>query len=99
MAHQASGGKAGWTAAGAAGGVLLSEGVQHLGNKQSKKAYEDGYDQGRSDAVRQQYWMMVDEQSAHLETENFSFYQFPVPEHDAAGTTMLPSLRTLRIHE
>lgn len=99
IAHKASDGNAGWTAAGAAGGVLISEGIQHLGTKKTKKAYEDGYDKGRSDAVRQKYWMMVDDQKSDPSTEAFSFYEFPVPAHESDGAMILPSLRTLRINE
>jgi len=99
VAHKASNGSSGWTAAGAAGGVLISEGIQHVGNKKAKKAYDTGYDKGRSDAVRQQYWMMVDEQKSDPASDAFSFYEFPVPAHTSDGATILPSLRTLRINE
>src|ERR1039458_1670051 len=49
----------GITAAGAAGGVLLSEGGFYLAGKASDNAYTTGYEKGRSDAVRQQYWIQV----------------------------------------
>jgi len=74
IAHEASDGSPEWTATGAAGGVLISEGIQRLGNKKAKKAYDDGYDKGRSDAVRQQYWMMVDDQRSDPATNAFSRY-------------------------
>lgn len=99
IGHKTSNGDKGWTAAGAAGGVLISEGIQHLGNKKAKKAYDTGYDKGRSDAVRQQYWMMVDDQKSDPQSDAFSFYEFPIPGHQSAGATILPSLRTLRINE
>lgn len=45
------------TTAGAAGGVLLSEGMHYLAKKETTKAYASGYDKGKSDAVKQQYWL------------------------------------------
>src|SRR5688572_6623448 len=59
LAHEVSNGDPLATAAGAAGGVLLSEGVHFAAKKQSARAYSAGYDKGRSDAVKQQYWRYV----------------------------------------
>ena len=42
------------TAAGAAGGVIVSETLHYAAKKQSEKAYAAGYDKGKSDAVKQQ---------------------------------------------
>ena len=38
------------TVAGAAGGVLVSEGLHHAAKTQSDKSYANGYDKGKSDA-------------------------------------------------
>jgi len=46
-------------AGGAAGGVLLSETSNYLAAKEADKSYQNGYDKGRSDAVKQQYWLYV----------------------------------------
>lgn len=99
IGNKLSDGDIGWTAAGAAAGILTSEGIQHLGNKKNQKAYGTGYDKGRSDAVKQQYWLMVDAQSQESSNAEFTFYQIPVPEHQAVGTSLLPSLQSLRIQD
>ena len=51
-------------AGGAAGGVLLGEGLHYANSKQNDKSYQNGYDKGRSDAVKQQYWLYVSMQQA-----------------------------------
>ena len=53
LGHELSGGDPLATAAGAAGGVLLSEGLHYAAGKQAEKAYATGYDKGKSDAVKQ----------------------------------------------
>ena len=59
LGHELSNGDPVATAAGAAGGVILSEGLHYAARKQSDKAYAAGYDKGKSDAVKQQYWLYV----------------------------------------
>jgi hypothetical protein len=49
---------------GAAGGVLLGEGLHYANNKLNDQSYQTGYDKGRSDAVKQQYWLYVSIQQA-----------------------------------
>ena len=46
-------------AGGAAGGVLLGEGLHYANSKLNDQSYQTGYDKGRSDAVKQQYWLYV----------------------------------------
>src|SRR6266542_2882757 len=52
IANQLSDGNPVATAAGAAGGVLLSEGLHYAAGKEAQKAYATGYDKGKSDAVK-----------------------------------------------
>jgi hypothetical protein len=47
------------TVGGAAGGVLVSEGLHYAAKTQADKAFANGYDKGKSDAVKQQYWFYV----------------------------------------
>lgn len=61
LANELSDGDPAITAAGAAGGVLLSEGLHYASKKQSERAYVNGYEKGRSDAVKQQYWVLVNQ--------------------------------------
>lgn len=101
IANELSDGNPGITAAGAAGGVLISEGLQYAARKQSDKAYRTGYDKGRSDAVKQQYWLMVNQQQpgANGEQENVRFYEIPIPEQKIDGVILNSTTKYLRIEE
>src|SRR6266487_1641251 len=55
LGHEISNGDPLVTAAGAAGGVVVSETLHYAAKKQADKAYATGYDKGKSDAVKQQY--------------------------------------------
>ena len=88
IANQLSHGNPGITAAGAAGGVLLSEGAFYLSGKQK----------GRSDAVKQQYWILVHQQQQQKTLpENISLYAIPIPEQTIDGTILNPTTKYLRI--
>ena len=52
------------TAASAGAGVLLGETLNYANDNHAKKAYAEGFDKGRSDAVKQQYWVMINQQKA-----------------------------------
>jgi hypothetical protein len=98
LANDLSHGNTGITAAGAAGGVLLSEGAFYLSDKQAQKAYVTGYEKGRSDAVKQQYWILVrQQQQSKMPPENISLYAIPVPEQTIDGTILNPTTKYLRI--
>lgn len=56
LGHTLGKGNPAATVAGAAGGVLLSEGAQGLIRSSQKKSYKQGYLQGQSDAIKQRYW-------------------------------------------
>lgn len=90
------------TAAGAAGGVLVGEIVNHAAERGGERARNEGYEQGRSDAVKQQYWVLVNQQRAEAgegETENVSLFEIPVPERTVDGAILKPTTRVLRIEE
>jgi len=98
LASDLSHGNVGITAAGAAGGVLLSEGGFYLAGKASDNAYTTGYEKGRSDAVRQQYWIQVHQQQQQKTLpENVSLYAIPIPEQTIDGTILNPTTKYLRI--
>jgi hypothetical protein len=101
LAHELSDGNVAITAAGAAGGVLLSEGLHYASKKQSERAYVNGYEKGRSDAVKQQYWILVNQQKAKAgQTEsNVRLYEIPVPEQKIDGVILKPTTKYLRIEE
>lgn len=89
------------TAAGAAGGVLVSEGLHYASQRQADKAYTSGYEKGRSDAVKQQYWILINQQKEKAEQnqENVRYYQIPVPEQTIDGAILNPTTKLLRIEE
>ncbi len=98
LASDLSHGNVGITAAGAAGGVLLSEGAFYLSDKQAAKAYVTGYEKGRSDAVKQQYWIQIHRQQQQKTLpENISLYAIPVPEQNIDGVILNPTTKFLRI--
>jgi len=87
------------TAAGAGGGLLLGETLNYAQDKQIKKSFTQGYDKGRSDAVKQQYWLLVDQQKSDAGDDGgVSLIDFPLPEGGPDGSLFHPgSTRTLRI--
>lgn len=90
------------TAAGAAGGVLLGETLNWANDNHAKKAYAQGFDKGRSDAVKQQYWVMVNQQKAaegQTFDEHISLFEIPVPEQRIDGVILKPTTKILRIEE
>jgi hypothetical protein len=99
LANQLSDGNVGLTAAGAAGGVLLSEGAFYLAGLQATNAFIAGYDKGRSDAVKQQYWILVNQQQQprNASADNVSLYAIPVPQQTIDGVILKPTTKYLRI--
>lgn len=90
------------TAAGAAGGVLLGETLNYASENNANKARLEGYNKGRSDAVKQQYWVQVNQQKTadgEAFDENISLFDIPIPEQRIDGVILKPTTRTLRIEE
>jgi hypothetical protein len=100
LGHELSNGDPLITAAGAAGGVLVSEGLHYAAKTQSDKAYANGYDKGKSDAVKQQYWLYVSIQHQHRsQDDSVRLYPVQLPEQRIDGVTFKPSTKYLRIEE
>ena len=87
------------TVAGAAGGVLVSEGLHYAAKTQADKAFANGYDKGKSDAVKQQYWLYVSMQHQRNQNGNVRLYPVQLPEQRIDGVTFQPSTKYLRIEE
>ena len=88
------------TAAGAAGGVILNEGLHFVAKKQSDKSYAAGYDKGKSDAVKQQYWLSVSlQQRPNNQAGSVRLYPVQLPEQCIDGVTFQPTTKYLRIEE
>jgi hypothetical protein len=99
LGHELSDGDPLMTAAGAAGGVIVSETLHYAAKKQSEKAYATGYDKGKSDAVKQQYWLYVAMQQRRNQVGHVRLYPVLLPEQRIDGVTFQPSTKLLRIEE
>lgn len=99
LGHRLSDGDPLMTAAGAAGGVIVSETLHYAAKKQSEKAYATGYDKGKSDAVKQQYWLYVSMQKQRNQVSSVRLYPVKLPEQRIDGVTFQPSTKLLRIEE
>ena len=99
LGHELSDGDPLITAAGAAGGVIVSETLHYAAKKQSEKAYATGYDKGKSDAVKQQYWLYVSMQKQRNQVSSVRLYPVQLPEQRIDGVTFQPSTKLLRIEE
>jgi len=97
--YELSGGSPIGAVAGAAGGVLVSEGAHYLAKKQADKSYTNGYEKGKSDAVKQQYWLYVSMQRQRSQNGTVRLYPVQLPEQRIDGVTFQPSTKYLRIEE
>ena len=87
-------------AAGAAGGVLISEGLHYAAKTQSEKSFVSGYDQGRSDAVKQQYWLYVAQQQQPSQRKpRVRLHEIHLPEQIIDGVIFQPTTQFLRIEQ
>ena len=85
---------------GAAGGVLLGEGLHYANSKLNDQSYQTGYDKGRSDAVKQQYWLFVAMQQAKAGDDGrVRLYRVHLPEQVIDGVIFKPTTENLRIEE
>jgi len=85
---------------GAAGGVLLGEGLHAANAKLNGQSYQTGYDKGRSDAVKQQYWLYVSMQQAKAGDDGrVRLYPVHLPEQVVDGVIFQPTTQYLRIEE
>ena len=83
---------------GAAGGALLGEGLHYANSKQNDQSYQTSYDKGRSDAVKQQYWLFVAMQQTKAGDEGrVRLYQVHLPEQVIDGVIFKPTTQLLRI--
>ena len=99
LGHELSNGDPLITAAGAAGGVIVSEGLHYAAKKQADKAYAAGYDKGKSYSVKQQYWLYVSMQRQRNQVGSVRLYPVQLPEQRIDGVTFQPSTKYLRIEE
>ena len=79
--------------------MIVSETLHYAAKKQAEKAYATGYDKGKSDAVKQQYWLYVSMQRQRNQVANVRLYPVQLPEQRIDGVTLQPSTKFLRIEE
>jgi hypothetical protein len=85
---------------GAAGGALIGETLHYANSKLNDQSYQTGYDKGRSDAVKQQYWLYVSLQQARQGSEGrVRLYEVHLPEQVIDGVIFKPTTQFLRIEQ
>jgi hypothetical protein len=77
----------------------VSETLHYAAKKQADKAYATGYDQGKSDAVKQQYWLYVSMQKQRNQISSVRLYPVQLPEQRIDGVTFQSSTKYLRNEE
>jgi hypothetical protein len=76
------------------------EGLHYANSKLNDQSYQTGYDKGRSDAVKQQYWLYVSMQQAKAGDEGrVRLYEVHLPEQVIDGVIFKPTTQFLRIEE
>jgi hypothetical protein len=81
------------------GGACPAPGDSAFKSKGEKKAYNEGYNNGRSDGLKRFYWKLQDQQRERQDQESFRTYDVVIPEHWENGILVQPSRRTIRIQE
>ena len=85
---------------GAAGGALIGEGLHYANSKLNDTSFQTGYDKGRSDAVKQQYWLYVGMQQVRAGDEGrIRLYPVHLPEQVIDCVIFKSTTENLRIAE
>ncbi|HLX69430.1 MAG TPA: hypothetical protein VKV04_07370 [Verrucomicrobiae bacterium] len=85
---------------GAGAGLLGGEALHYANGKLNDQSYQTGYDKGRSDAVKQQYWLYVSLQQARIGEEGrVRLYEVHLPEQVIDGVIFQPTTQFLRIEQ
>src|SRR5437763_4156848 len=99
LGHELSNGDPIAAAAGAAGGVIVSETLHYAARKQAENAYATGYDKGKSDAVKQQYWLYVSMQRQRNHVGSVRLYTVQLQKQRIDEVTFQYSTKLPRIEE
>jgi hypothetical protein len=99
LAYELSDGDIGVTAAGAAGGYLASKHAQSQVKKAINEAEQRGFDRAMNQAVKQQYWIIQNQQRSfetnHADTARLVPVQ--LPETTVNGVILNPTVEYLRV--
>jgi hypothetical protein len=100
--HSLGNGKPLATALGAGAGVLAGEALQYAMDNRTRDAFSAGFDKGRSDTAKNQYWIMVNHQKFAGDNTGErpdSFQEIDLPEHLENGAWRTPSKLQLHFDE
>lgn len=99
LAYELSDGDIGVTAAGAAGGYLVSKLAQSQVKKAINEAEQRGYDRAMNQAVKQQYWIIQNQQRSFetSQSDTARFVPVQLPETTVNGVILNPSVEYLRV--
>ncbi len=101
VGHFASHGNPGWTVGGAVAGAGLGEAVQLYKSRAEASALRTGIDLGRSDSVKEMYWIQqkLQQSRSGAPGTTVTLYPIPIPEQEIDGVKLQPTTRLLRIHQ
>jgi hypothetical protein len=99
LGHELSDGDMGVTAAGAVGGYLVSKVAQNQVGKAVRNAEQRGYERAMNQAVKQQYWIIQNQQRPGDARSESSARLVPVqlPETTVNGAILNPSVEYVRV--
>lgn len=99
LAYKLSDGDIGVTAAGAAGGYLVSQVAQAQVKKALKEAEQRGFDQAMNQAAKQQYWIIQNQQRFFETRQESPARLVPVqlPEATVNGVILNSTVEYIRV--
>jgi len=92
--YQLSGGKIGGAALGAAAGYVASKATQAEVAREVSKAEKDGYERAMNQAVKQQYWIIQNQQKG---SEGPRYIPVQVPAQKIDGVLTTPTVHYIKI--
>ena len=100
LGYKLSDGNAGTAAAGAAAGYVVSKVAQSEYKSAEQKAEKAGYDRAMNQAVKQQYWIMQNQQkSLPAEDERPRLVPVVIPETNINGVIQKAHVEYLRLDQ
>ena len=99
VGYKVSNGNVGAAAAGAAAGYVVSKVAQAESKSTAQKAEKAGYDRAMNQAVKQQYWIIQNQQRSFETNQSDAVRLVPVqlPETTVNGVILNPSMEYLRV--
>ncbi len=95
---KSSGEAAAYTAAGAAGGALLTSLALGKDKEAIAEGYQAGYQQAQSDSIKREYWLRQEAERREDGSGRTSYYTLPVQD-DTGGVSRVPHTVTVPVVE